>query len=97
MEDEMLELINPVGYPRVQAQASRRSLDTPVGRRMGFIYNQYPVTLGFWARLERALEDLCKPPHIERAYKINTWAPLEPAKFKQIAGAVDCLVVGVGA
>ena len=93
----MLELINPVGYPRMQAQASRRLLATPVGRRMGFIYNQYPVTLGFWAQLERALEDLCKPPHIERAYKTNTWAPLEPAKFRRIADAVDYLVVGVGA
>ena len=43
----MLELINPLGYPRVQAQAERRALDTTVGRRMGFVYNQYPVTLGF--------------------------------------------------
>ena len=42
----MLELVNPVGYPRMQAQASRRSLDTPVGRRMGFIYNQYPGHAG---------------------------------------------------
>jgi hypothetical protein len=93
----MLELIDPVGYPRIQEQASRRTLDTPVGRRMGFIYNQYPVTQSFWKRLERALEDLCKPPQVERAYKTNTWAPLEPAKFKQIADAVDYLVVGVGA
>ena len=93
----MLELIDPVGHPRIEAQAGRRSLATPVGQRMGFIYNQYPVTLGFWARLERELEDLCRPPHIERAYKTNTWAPLEPAKFKQIAGAVDYFVVGVGA
>ena len=64
---------------------------------MGFIWNQYPVTRGFWPRLERALEALCKPAQIERAYKINTWAPLEAAKFKQIADAVDYLVVGVGA
>ena len=93
----MLELINPLGYARLQAQANRRVLDTPVGRRMGFIYNQYPVTQGFWAQLERELEALCKPPQIERAYKSNTWAPLEPEKFKQIADAVDYLVVGVGA
>ena len=93
----MLELINPVGIPRTEAQAGRRALDTPVGRRVGFIYNQYPATRGFWARFEHALEVLCTPAHIERAYKSNTWAPLEPAKFKQIAGAVDYLVVGVGA
>jgi hypothetical protein len=97
MEAKMLELINPVGYPRIQAQANRRSLDTPVGKRLGFIYNRYPATLGFWAQLERALEDLCRPPHIERAYKSNTWAPLEPEKFRQIADAADYLVVGVGA
>ena len=93
----MLELISPVGHPRKEAQASRRSLATPVGQRMGFIYNQYPVTLGFWALLERELEALCTPPQIERAYKSNTWAPLEPAKFKQLADAVDYIVVGVGA
>lgn len=93
----MLELINPVGIPRTEAQAPRRTLDTPVGRRVGFIYNQYPATRGFWARFEHALEMLCAPSHIERAYKSNTWAPLEPAKFKRIADAVDCLVVGVGA
>jgi hypothetical protein len=97
MEAEMLELINPLGYPRVQAQADRRALDTPIGRRMGFIYNQYPVTLGFWTQLERELEAVCKPPQIERAYKSNTWAPLESEKFRQIADAVDYLVVGVGA
>jgi hypothetical protein len=93
----MLELIDPVGRPRVQAQAARRTLDTPLGRRVGFIYNQYPATRGFWPRLERALEELAKPAHIERAYKANTWSPLDPAKFRQIADAVDYLVVGVGA
>ena len=93
----MLELVSPVGYPRVQAQAERRSLDTPVGRRVGFIWNQYPVTIGFWQRFEHAFEELCRPAGIERAYKNNTWAPLEPAKFKQVAAAVDFFVVGVGA
>ena len=93
----MLELVNPVGYPRIQAQASRRSLDTLVGRRLGIIYNQYPVTRGFWARLEHDLDSLCKPSKIERAYKTNTWVPLEADKFKQIADAVDYFVVGVGA
>ena len=93
----MLELINPVGIPRTEAQAARRTLDTPVGRRLGFIYNQYPATRGFWARFEHALEVLCTPSHIERQYKSNTWAPLDPGKFKQISGAVDYLVVGVGA
>ncbi len=93
----MLELINPVGIPRTEAQAQRRALDTPLGRRVGFIWNQYPVTRGFWPRFERALEELCKPAGVERAYKANTWAPLEPVKFKRIADAVDYLVVGVGA
>ena len=93
----MLELINPVGIPRTEAQAARRTLDTPVGRRLGFIYNQYPATRGFWARFERVFEEVCKPALIERAYKSNTWAPLEPVKFGQIAGTVDFFVVGVGA
>ena len=93
----MIELVSPVGYPRVEAQAQRRALDTPVGRRLGYIWNQYQTTRNFWPRLESAVEALCKPPSVQRAYKSNTWAPLDPAKFKQIAGAVDYLVVGVGA
>ena len=43
----MLELISPIGYPRIQAQADRRRLDTPVGGRIGFIWNQYPATQHF--------------------------------------------------
>ena len=93
----MLELVDPVGHPRIAAQAARRLLETPIGRRVGFIWNQYPATRGFWPRLERAIEEICRPSAVARAYKNNTWAPLEQAKFRQIAGAVDYLVVGVGA
>ena len=93
----MLELVSPIGYPRMQSQAQRRSLETPIGRRVGFIWNQYPVTRNFWPRLERAMESLCKPPSVQRAYKGNTWTPLEKPKFEEIAAAVDYLVVGVGA
>ena len=93
----MLELVNPVGIPRREAQAQRRSLDTPIGRRVGFIWNQYPTTKGFWAHFERALEALCTPSHVARAYKPNTWSPLAPETFKEISGDVDYFVVGVGA
>jgi hypothetical protein len=93
----VIELISPVGHPRVEAQAQRRSLDTPVGRRMGIIWNQYQATRQFWPRLERALEEVCKPSSVERAYKSNTWMPLDKAKFSELAGAVDYLVIGVGA
>ena len=93
----MIELVSPVGYPKVEAQAQRRSLDTPVGRRAGFIWNQYPATRHFWPRLEHALEMLCKPSSVHRAYKTNTWMPLEQAKFSELADSVDYLVIGVGA
>ena len=93
----MIELISPLGYPRIEAQAQRRALDTPVGRRVGFIWNQYQATRHFWPRLERALEELCKPASTERAYKSNTWMPLEAAKFSALADSVDYMVVGVGA
>ena len=93
----MIELISPVGYPRVEEQAQRRRLDTPVGRRVGYIWNQYQATRQFWPRLERALEDVARPTAVERAYKSNTWMPLEPAKFSALAGTIDYLVVGVGA
>ncbi len=93
----MIELVSPLGYPRIEAQAERRALDTPMGKRVGFIWNQYPVTRNFWPRLERALESLCRPPSVQRAYKSNTWTPLEKPKFEDIAGSVDYLVVGVGA
>jgi len=93
----VIELVSPVGYPRVEAQAERRSLATPVGRRLGYIWNQYQTTRGFWPRLERALEALCRPPAVERAYKSNTWTPLEKPRFEELAEAVDFLVIGVGA
>ena len=93
----MIELISPIGHPRIEAQAKRRALDTPIGKRVGFIWNQYPVTRNFWPRLERAVEALCEPPSVRRAYKSNTWTPLEKPKFEEIAAAVDYLVVGVGA
>ena len=96
-EGNVIELISPVGHPRAQAQADRRALATPVGRRMGFIWNQYQATRHFWPRLESALEELCRPSAVQRAYKANTWSPLDQEKFKEIAAAVDCLVVGVGA
>lgn len=93
----MIELISPVGYPRIEEQAQRRSLDTPVGRRLGFIWNQYQTTRNFWPRLERAVEALCKPPVAQRAYKSNTWMPLDDSQFGELAAAVDYLVIGVGA
>lgn len=93
----MIELVSPVGYPRFEAQAQRRFLDTPVGRRLGFIWNQYQTTRNFWPRLERAVEDLCKPPVVQRAYKSNTWTPLDTTQFGELSAAVDYLVIGVGA
>ena len=93
----MIELISPVGYPRVQDQAERRSLDTLAGRRVGFIWNQYQATRQFWPRFERALEDLANPSSVQRAYKSNTWMPLETARFGELAASVDYVVVGVGA
>lgn len=93
----MIELISPVGYPRIEDQAQRRSLDTPVGRRVGFIWNQYQTTRNFWPRFEGAFEALCKPSLVRRAYKGNTWTPLDPAQFDELAASVDYLVIGVGA
>lgn len=93
----MLELVSPLGYPRVEAQAERRALDTAVGRRVGFIWNQYPVTRQFWPRFEQALEDVAGPASIERAYKTNTWMPLEAQRFGDLAASVDYVVIGVGA
>ncbi|MNC88073.1 hypothetical protein D3C83_38550 [compost metagenome] len=93
----MIELISPIGHPRIEAQARLRRMDTPVGRRLGYIWNQYQTTRNFWPRLERAVEALCKPPVARRAYKSNTWTPLDPAQFGELAAAVDYLVIGVGA
>ena len=56
-----------------------------------------PTTRNFWPRLEGAVEALCKPPLVRRTYKSNTWTPLDPAQFGELAAAVDCLVIGVGA
>ena len=93
----MIELVSPLGFPRVEAQKERRALGNPAGRRVGFIWNQYPATRMFWPHLERALEAIAKPWSVERAYKRNTWMPLEAPDFNKLARAVDYLVIGVGA
>ena len=93
----MLELVSPLGYPRVEAQAARRALDSAIGRRVGFIWNQYPATREFWPRFERAFEETAAPASLARAYKSNTWMPLEAARFSELAASVDYLVIGVGA
>ena len=97
MESKVIELISPLGHPRREEQAERRPLETPFGKRMGFIWNQYQTTHGFWARFEQAFEALVKPRSVERAYKSNTWTPLETTQFSGLAQAVDYLIVGVGA
>jgi hypothetical protein len=93
----VIELVSPVGHPRVEEQAQRRSLGTPVGRRLGFVWNQYQTTRTFWPLLERAVEEACKPSSVQRAYKSNTWTPLEKERFGDLAAGADFLVIGVGA
>ena|SRR5215831_10047288 len=97
MESNVIELISPLGYPRQEEQAERRPLETPFGKRMGYIWNQYQTTRGFWPRFEQAFEALVKPVAVERAYKSNTWTPLEAERFSGLSRSVDYLIVGVGA
>ena len=94
----MIELVSPIGHPRIVEQAERRALGTPVGKRLGFIWNQYQTTRNFWPRFERAVEEQCRPPvAAQRAYKSNTWTPLEATRFGELTAAVDYLIIGVGA
>ena len=93
----MIELISPLGHPKIEEQETRTRLGTVVGRRVGFIWNQYQTTRNFWPRLERATEVVCKPRSVRRAYKENTWTPLEKARFAELTAVVDFLIVGVGA
>ena len=93
----MIELVSPIGHPRIEEQARRKSLGTPVGGRLGFIWNQYQTTRVFWPLLERAVEEACRPSAVERAYKGNTWTPLEKDRFGDLLNASDYLVIGVGA
>jgi hypothetical protein len=93
----MIELISPRGRAPEAARTSGRRLDTLAGRRLGFIWNQYPATRGFWPHLEREIEAQADAVRVERAYKSNTWMPLEAPRFLELATAVDCLVIGVGA
>jgi hypothetical protein len=93
----MVELVSPIGYPRTQAQTAIKRLASPVGLRLGFIWNQYQTTRGFWPRLEAAVEAACKPASVQREYKANTWMPLEEERFGTLSTNTDYLVVGVGA
>lgn len=93
----MIELISPRGRAPEAARTTRKRLDTLAGKRLGFIWNQYPATRGFWPHLEREIEAQAGAGRVERAYKSNTWMPLEPSRFSELATEVDCLVIGVGA
>jgi hypothetical protein len=97
MEGNVIELVSPVGYPRIEEQAKRRSLGSPVGKRLGFVWNQYQTTRVFWPLLEQAVEKALEPSSVQRAYKANTWTPLEKERFEGLVSASDCLVIGVGA
>ena len=90
-------VVSPVGYARIEQQVARRHLGGLAGRSVGFLWNQYPTTQGFWMQLEQAIEALGKPPAVQRAYKKNTWMPLDKERFSELASQVDYLVVGVGA
>ena len=93
----MIELVSPIGRPRTQAQAARKRLGEVGAKRVGFVWNQYQTTRKFWPRLEAAVEDVCKPSAVQRAYKSNTWMPLEQNRFSELTAQTDYLVVGVGA
>jgi hypothetical protein len=43
------------------------------------------------------VEALGKPAAVERAYKANTWMPLDPERMNALCAEVDYLVIGVGA
>lgn len=90
-------VISPVGQARVEAHAERKKLGSAVGRSVGFLWNQYPTTRDFWEQFEKALQAAGKPPRVQRAYKKNTWMPLEQQQFNELTAQVDYLVVGVGA
>ena len=93
----MIELVSPRGRAPEAARTVGKRLDTLAGKRVGFIWNQYPATRGFWPHLEREIEAQAGAGGVERAYKSNTWMPLEAPRFSELATAVDCLVIGVGA
>jgi hypothetical protein len=93
----MIELISPRGRVPEAARTTRRRLDTVAGKRVGFIWNQYPATRGFWPHLEREIEAQAGAGRVVRAYKSNTWMPIEAPRFSDLLTEVDCLVIGVGA
>jgi hypothetical protein len=93
----MIQLVSPIGHPRTQAQTPVKRLESPLGLRLGFVWNQYQTTRGFWPRLEAAVEAVCRPSSVERAYKGNTWMPLEQDRFRDLSARADYLVIGVGA
>jgi hypothetical protein len=93
----MIELVSPIGHTRTQPQTAIKRLASPVGLRLGFIWNRYQTTRGFWPRLESAVEAVCKPASVEREYKPNTWMPLDQDRFGALLTNTDYLVVGVGA
>ena len=90
-------IVSPLGQARVESHAERKHLGSAVGRSVGFLWNQYPTTKDFWEQFEKSMALAGKPPTVLRAYKKNTWMPLEKNQFSELTSQVDYLVVGVGA
>jgi hypothetical protein len=99
MENNMSEfvVISPLGRARSEPHAEMKRLASVVGRKVGFLWNQYPTTKDFWEQFEQALALAGRPSEVQRAYKKNTWMPLEKNRFTELAAQVDYFVVGVGA
>ncbi len=90
-------VVSPLGEARSEPHAEKKHLGSAIGRKAGFIWNQYPTTKDFWEQFENAITLLGKPPEVQRVYKKNTWMPLEKDRFIELTAQVDYLVVGVGA
>jgi hypothetical protein len=92
-----IELFDPVGEVETLQRQTERTLQTLVGKKAGYVFNQHVSALVFWKALESEIEKTLKPARVLRINKSNTWAPAPRADANRLLQETDYALVGVGA
>ncbi|MDE3076532.1 MAG: hypothetical protein KGJ86_14005, partial [Chloroflexota bacterium] len=80
---EEFVVLSPVGAPAKLDRRQLRTLSTPEGKRVAFLWGMHGNSLKFWPVFEQQVEERYKPSETYRHYKKeangqfmgNTWIP----------------------
>lgn len=93
-----MKVFDPIGEINPAPQGKRRrSLETVVGRRVGFLWGRHAASVKFWPVLEDMIQTSFVPSEVYKVYKESTWNPVSADKLQDLASKIDYAIIGVGA